>query len=101
MQGLNEWFGVLWDLLVDSKEDACFELICHTRPAARTAGVDLIEGRLMPDEAVNYARILLELGREVCAEEVLRAVAFGGVASSQYSATAAAPTLATREAAHA
>ena len=85
MQGLNEWFGVLWELLVDSQEEACFELICHTRPAARSSAVDLIEGRLFGEEAVSYARVLLELGREFCAEEVLRAVAFGGLSRAEAS----------------
>ena len=101
MQGLNDWFGVLWGLLVDSREEACFELICHTRPAARTTSVKLFEGQLLGHEAVSYARVLLELGRDLCAEEVLRAVAFGGVSVQDSSAAGAALTLVTRESAHA
>jgi len=85
MQGLNDWFGVLWGLLLESEEEACFTLICHTRPAARCGSVELIEGRLNGDEAVSYARVLLELGREICAEEVLRTVAFGGLSRAQVS----------------
>ena len=79
MQSLNEWFGVLWELLLDCREELCYQLICQTRPHSSRAEVVLVEGNVTTEEAVNYARVLIELGRDMCAEEVLRTAAFGGL----------------------
>ena len=83
MQSLNEWFGVLWELLLDCKEDLCFQLIRTTRPRSEKSMVELFEGSVTTEEAVIYARVLVDMGRELCAEEVLRLAAFGGVVDTE------------------
>jgi len=63
--------------VLDSSEDACCALL-SSHGIDPGASVDLIIDELTGYEALCYAKSLLELGREVEAEEVLLAVIAAG-----------------------
>lgn len=71
MPGFQGWFRTLFELL-DVGEELCLHLI--RTYGGRGGTVELVEGEATSLDALTYARVLLELGRPVEAEEVLRAV---------------------------
>lgn len=71
MSGFQGWFRTLFELL-DVGEELCLGLI--RTYGGRGGTVELIEGEASSLDALAYARVLLELGRPVEAEEVLLAV---------------------------
>ncbi len=74
--------GTFFDALIDvlqSDEDTCMALLA-AHGVDPDALVDLIVDELSSYEALCYARTLLEIGRDVEAEEVVRAVIAAGYA---------------------
>jgi glycerate-2-kinase len=72
MQSFSTWFRSVFDM-VSHDVDSALELI-HAFSDPSTALIDLPEGELTAHEALCYARILMELGHDISAEEIVHEV---------------------------
>ena len=73
MQTYAGWIECVIQVLETGDEDACLAVI-HCVGSRGTATVHLIEGDLTPREALSYARVMMELGNDGLAQEVVQAV---------------------------
>ena len=87
MDLLTTWQSALYELLIDEDERAALSVLATSHPRAHQAVVCLIEADLSVEEAMAYARVLSEMGREIEAVDVFgaimrAAVGCGGIAQS-------------------
>jgi hypothetical protein len=69
MQTYASYFGAVIDVLCQGDEAAAMQLVGSTGSLVR-----LVEDDLTVAEALSYAAVLIELGRDVEAEEVVAAI---------------------------
>ena len=79
MRLLDNWFRIVIQVLRYFGEDTAMTLIRLGNPSAHVDQVELIEGPLSGMEALTYAAVLFELGRDQLAEEVVFAAMYGSM----------------------
>lgn len=71
MPNIQSWYAMVLEVL-EVGEEMCLGLIRAS--GGRGGVVELVEGTISSLDALAYARVLIELGRQLEAEEVVRAV---------------------------
>jgi hypothetical protein len=69
--GFTSWFHTLFEVLTTDDDGACTSLLAASGGAIG-ATVSLFEADVTVEEALSYARIMLDLGQEARAIELVR-----------------------------